>query len=320
MKNVFLIMLGLAYHRYMELHAPNTQNDSRSEFAHFELPDRTEAIYEAIEKSGLITDEGFVNISLGSATDSELELCHSKKYIEDMRSATGFNDPDMYLNKHTNMAAKLAAGSTLSLAKGLLNGELRAGAAVVRPPGHHACHHQPMGFCYYNNVAITAKYLRNHGHRVLIVDWDVHHGNGTQDLLLCEADILYYSIHRWDKGEFYPGTGNPGERHNYKNVGINVKRDGYVSDSFYLKNFYKIQDWLERMEFKPTVILVSAGFDAAEGDPLGELRVTPKGYYEMTKILSGICPKILLVLEGGYNLKSISSSYVACMKAMLETC
>lgn len=236
-------------------------------------------------------------------------------------------------NQSTAESAYLAAGSVIEMTQRILEGKLANGVAVVRPPGHHATCGCSMGFCVFNSVAVAARAaLREHwgnARRVLILDWDVHHGNGTQKIFESDSSVLYISIHRYDDGEFFPG----GTRGHFANAGIGTGRgytvnipwdcpggrDGSPGDADYLLAFEQI---VEPMcgDFRPDVVLVSAGFDAAVGDPLGGCQVTPGGFYEMTRRLQALPSakgRVIIALEGGYNLKSTARSMSACTSALL---
>jgi hypothetical protein len=221
----------------------------------------------------------------------------------------------------------------VELTRRVLEGNLANGVAVVRPPGHHATCGCSMGFCVFNNVAVAARAaMRGHwggARRAMILDWDVHHGNGTQKIFETDSSVLYVSIHRYDDGEFFPG----GTRGHYANVGsgtgrgytVNIPwdcpggRDGVPGDADYLLAFEQIVEPLCK-EFRPDIVLVSAGFDAAVGDPLGGCQVTPGGFYEMTRRLQRLPSaqgRLVIALEGGYNLKSTARSITACTSALL---
>jgi len=205
-----------------------------------------------------------------------------------------------------------------------VTGKLASGVAVVRPPGHHAEATEAMGFCLFNNVGLAAAVAqKRHGvKRILIVDWDVHHGNATQNMFLSDPGVLFFSLHRFDGGMFYPGkSGSPhfvGEREGQGknvNVGWNTR---HVGDVEYLAAFDTILLPMAR-EYDPELIIISAGFDSAEGDYLGGIRVTPAGYSQMTKRLMGLAGgKIVVALEGGYNLLSISNSMAAVVSTLLR--
>ena len=218
----------------------------------------------------------------------------------------------MYCNAHTSKAALWAAGSVTVLVEEILSGRVRNGVALVRPPGHHAEPACAMGFCIFNNVAIAAQAARERFgvERVLIVDWDVHHGNGIQKAFEHDPGVLYFSAHRFDKGDFYPG----GEQADGDFVGIGLGRGATVNvawnteglgDGDYMAAWHRVLmpvAW----EFAPQLVLVAAGFDAAEGDPLGGCRVSPQGFAQMLHPLLGLAGgRIAVVLEGGYHVPAI---------------
>lgn len=296
--------LGIVYDDIMTLHR------EKDDDTHVESPARITTIWELVKEN-----RNFIRLLFDLATMKELESVHSIEHIEAIGRQQIPNGWDMYNNEYTWTAARAAAGAVLRLCKGVVEKEIRGGAAVVRPPGHHADMDSAYGFCFFNNVVIGAKYLVGQGLKVLIVDWDVHHGDGTESLVEGAPNVCYYSIHRYDEGEFYPRTGHPREFVNVKNVGYDA-RGKYIGDDFYLREFANIPEWLGRLQFHPDVILVSAGFDAAEGDPLGQVHVTPSGYSQMTRMLMGMCPTVILVLEGGYNLEAMSKSFDSCMTTL----
>lgn len=294
---------------------------------HWERPERIYSINTTVNKAEL--NMLLYNVKSRKASTEELRLAHSQEYIQAItRQLQGSNpgnisltDQDMYANKKTLNSALLATGSCLNLLEEILENRMDSGFANVRPPGHHASPEKCNGFCFFNNVVISAINAAMRGKRVLIVDWDVHFGDGSISILnslhkinpeLADK-IFFFSIHRWDNGKFYPGTG----KSYTKNRSISIGFNGPQGDKYYINQFKNILTPIAT-EFKPDLILVSAGFDAAMGDPLGGSHVTPEGYYTLSKILQDICPKIMMVLEGGYNLKSISNSAVACLQALLH--
>jgi histone deacetylase 6 len=205
-----------------------------------------------------------------------------------------------------------------------MSGLCKAGLAVVRPPGHHAEPHTPHGFCLFNNVGIAAQYAVTQlgVERVLILDWDVHHGNGIQHMFYSDNRVLYISLHRYDYAAFFPQS----EDANYDMVGegagkgfnVNIPWNGRkMGDSEYLLGFNNIVLPIAT-EFQPQLVLISAGFDAAEGDPLGGYKVTPGMYGYMTHQLSSLAEgRVVVALEGGYNLATISECATQCAKALL---
>ena len=196
-------------------------------------------------------------------------------------------------------------------------GNVDRGVAIIRPPGHHATRNEAMGFCFFNNVAISAIYARNRGKKVAIVDFDIHDGNGTCDIINGEPGIHFISIHRYDNGRYYPGL----ETGAASNVGSNITNFTFNhargTDEEY-KNLFndKVVPLLQNIN--PDIILVSAGFDAGLGDPLGNYRVTPNGFKMMVRMMKNVCSTIVLVLEGGYNLDTISNSMAKCVEELLE--
>ncbi|KAF9998631.1 Histone deacetylase hda1 [Modicella reniformis] len=241
-----------------------------------------------------------------------------------LETAEGYNS--IYLNNLSAFCARLSCGSLLELCKAVATGQVLNGVAIVRPPGHHAEPDEAGGFCLFNNVAVAARYLQKHHglRKIFILDWDVHHGNGTQAAFIDDPDVVYCSIHRYDDGSFYPGDPvaaahtTVGEGAGVgRNINIPWPRRG-MGDSEYIYTFHKVIMPII-YEFSPDFILVSAGFDAAKGDHIGENLVTPAAYGHMTHMLKSLAGgKIILALEGGYNLDSIAVSGLACAKALLS--
>ncbi|XP_040395284.1 histone deacetylase 7 isoform X2 [Cygnus olor] len=237
-------------------------------------------------------------------------------------------DSDTIWNElHSSNAARWAAGSVTELAFKVATRELKNGFAVVRPPGHHADPSTAMGFCFFNSVAIAARQLQQKGKlsKILIVDWDVHHGNGTQQVFYRDPDVLYISLHRHDDGNFFPGSGaadevgaGPGEGFNV-NVAWTGGLDPPMGDPEYLAAFRTVVMPIAH-EFSPDVVLVSAGFDAADGHPppLGGYKVSAKCFGYMTKQLMSLAGgAIVLALEGGHDLTAICDASEACVSALL---
>jgi histone deacetylase 6 len=226
-------------------------------------------------------------------------------------------DPDTYANAQSARAARLAAGGLVDLTVGVLGGDLDSGLALLRPPGHHAERAQAMGFCLYNNVAIAAAAAMARGAaRVLIVDWDLHHGNGTQDIFWNEPAVVYFSTHQ---APLYPGTGGVDETGGPDAPGhtINVPWSPGRGDADHLAAFDRLLLPVAR-QFAPDLVLVSAGFDAARGDLLGSQLLSPGGYGAMTSRLMELAQgRVILALEGGYELEAISASSEACLRVLL---
>uniref|UniRef100_A0A9L0JL20 Histone deacetylase n=1 Tax=Equus asinus TaxID=9793 RepID=A0A9L0JL20_EQUAS len=237
-------------------------------------------------------------------------------------------DSDTIWNElHSSGAARMAVGCVIELASRVASGELKNGFAVVRPPGHHAEESTAMGFCFFNSVAITAKYLRDQLNisKILIVDLDVHHGNGTQQAFYADPSILYISLHRYDEGNFFPGSGAPNEVGTGLGEGYNINiawtggLDPPMGDIEYLEAFRTVVTPVAK-EFDPDMVLVSAGFDALEGHapPLGGYKVTAKCFGHLTKQLMTLADgHVVLALEGGHDLTAICDASEACVNALL---
>ncbi|XP_069826365.1 histone deacetylase 7 isoform X2 [Dendropsophus ebraccatus] len=239
----------------------------------------------------------------------------------------GVDSDTIWNDHHSSNAARWAAGSVIDLAFKVVNRELKNGFALVRPPGHHADPSTAMGFCFFNSVAIAAKQLqqRLNVRKILIVDWDVHHGNGTQRVFYRDPNVLYISLHRHDDGNFFPGSGAADEVGANSGEGFNVNvawaggLEPPMGDAEYLAAFRTVVMPIAH-EFSPDVVLVSAGFDAAEGHPapLGGYKVTAKCFGHMTRQLMSLAGgRIVLALEGGHDLTSICDASEACVSALL---
>uniref|UniRef100_H2U2V4 Histone deacetylase n=1 Tax=Takifugu rubripes TaxID=31033 RepID=H2U2V4_TAKRU len=238
----------------------------------------------------------------------------------------GVDNDTIWNESHTSTASRMAAGSVVELAFRVAKGELKNGFAVVRPPGHHADPSNPMGFCYFNSVAIAAKQLQHKlsVSKILIVDWDVHHGNGTQEVFYSDPSVLYISLHRYDDGNFFPGSGSPAEVGSGAGEGFNVNiswtggLDPPMGDAEYLAAFRSVVMPIAQ-EFSPDVVLVSAGFDAAEGNPapLGGYKVSAKCNFLTHQLMSLAGGRVVLVLEGGHDLTAICDASEACVSTLL---
>mmetsp|Transcript_18345 Transcript_18345/g.43894 ORF Transcript_18345/g.43894 Transcript_18345/m.43894 type:complete len:261 (+) Transcript_18345:1-783(+) len=217
----------------------------------------------------------------------------------------------------------LAAGGVLSMARKIYHGEARNGMALVRPAGHHADAHSPSGFCLLNSLAVSAKQLLSEGcERVMIVDWDVHHGDGTQKIFIDDPRVLFVSLHRQDHQTF-PFDNETAEPYVVgKGAGagftVNIAwPEPQMGDAEYLYAFQRVVLPLTRC-WKPQMILVSAGFDAAQGDPIGDCCVSPAGFAQMTRSLMPYADgKLLLALEGGYSLQQVGDCVAACVRELL---
>ena len=296
----------------------------RAPSGHPERPARATAARDALDAAG-IASEG-THVAVRPATDEELTRVHGAAYLSELERVvpgkSGWLDPDTYYSPGTWAAARAAAGSTCELATRVLAGELSRGIAIVRPPGHHAMRDQAMGFCLLNNVAAAAAAARAAGAaRVAIVDWDVHHGNGTQDIFWDDPSVLYLSVHQYP---YYPGTGAPTEigGPGARGATVNVGLPAGSKDADYAAVFdHVFAPALAR--FKPDLLLISAGFDAFEHDPLAGMRVTTAGFAAMAQRLRRVAEdhaggRVVAVLEGGYDLEGIAGGVRATLNALVQ--
>ncbi len=258
------------------------------------------------------------------ATDAELQAVHTAGHLQTITgqclNGGGFLDPDTYCCPESEIVARAASGGLVDLCFGVLDGAFANGLALVRPPGHHATADQAMGFCLYNHIAVAAAALKNRGvSRVCIVDFDVHHGNGTQDIFYEDDSVLYLSSHQYPH---YPGTGSTGETGRGKGVGftLNHHLEAGSGDDELLAGY---QDHLlpRLADFRPEFVLVSAGFDGHADDPLAGLNTTTAGYRQLMDLLiqeaGQWCEgKIVFVLEGGYNPRALADCLGETMTAL----
>jgi acetoin utilization deacetylase AcuC-like enzyme len=294
---------------------------------HPERPARLQAVRQAIALSGL--DERMRVVELESAADAVLELAHDVDHVARVEDAchrgdSSIDSMDTAICSESARVARLAAGSVVALCRGVARGELRRGFAAVRPPGHHAERDLAMGFCLFNNVAIAARYLRESEGvgRVMIIDWDVHHGNGTQHIFEADPDVFFFSVHQ---SPLYPGTGSRSETGRGAGQGgtLNCPLSPGAGDAEFLA---KIRDEMVPAadRFRPEFVLISAGFDAHRADPLGGLDVTTEAYAEATRVVCDIADRwaggrLVSMLEGGYDLDALAESVVVHLDALLAT-
>lgn len=292
---------------------------------HPESPHRLKAIMQQLERSG--TAARLTRIEPRRAEEEWITQIHSPSYVAALNAHQPTNgravlDPDTSMSPGSLHAAFLAAGGALAAVDAIMRGEVEHVFCAVRPPGHHAETARAMGFCLFNNVAIAARYVQKKHRltRVLIVDWDVHHGNGTQHSFEQDPSILFFSTHQFPH---YPGTGRARERGTGVGEGftINVPMDAGDGDEEYHAVFVNVL--LPAADaFKPEFVIVSAGFDAHRDDPLASMRLTEAGYSDLTGLVAGIAKRhaqgrLLSALEGGYNLTALAASVDAHLKALL---
>jgi len=303
---------------------------------HPERPERIQAARSALDRcaaEGLSTHK----VDTRDATDEELARVHDLAYIDSLAPLAGHYaslDPDTYLAPLSVAAARRAAGASIALVDSLLHqsptlnakGNTQTpipGLALLRPPGHHATRKKGMGFCLFNNVAVAAAHALTKGlSRVAILDWDVHHGNGTQDIFWSDPRVLYMSLHQFP---FYPGTGSLQETGGADAPGhsVNVPLSAGAGDAVYTEAFRRIVTPI-LSEFSPEILLISAGFDAHRRDPLAEMCVTDEGYAIMATAVTQVAlrhcqGRIGFFLEGGYDLSALSSSLSAVLLASVAT-
>jgi len=293
---------------------------------HPERPQRVTAIVRRLEEKGLLGQ--LARIEPAPAERRWLTAIHSSQYVDHVRHACEagvpyLDSPDTPISEQSYQAALAAAGGMLAAVDAVVEGRLRNVFCAVRPPGHHATHNRAMGFCLLNNVAIAARYAQQKHKlaKVLIADWDVHHGNGTQAAFYDDPSVMYFSVHQ---SPFYPGTGEAEEKGAGKAVGtkINVPLPAGSGDAEYLRAF---RETLQpaALAFRPDLVLVSAGFDAHESDLLGGMKVTAEGFAQLTRIVKQIAEqccrgRLVATLEGGYNLDGLAECVEAHVRVLME--
>ena len=269
----------------------------------------------------------YVEIEPRAASHDEIAYVHTSFYIRYIAGTAGKNcvflDSDTIAGAETYEIAKLAVGGLMNAIDGVMTGEVDNAFAFVRPPGHHAGPGNSAGFCVFNNVAVGAMHaIKKHGlKKILIVDWDLHHGNGTQKIFYSDRRVLYFSTHQYP---YYPGTGSLHEIGEGQALGYTVNvplRHGAVNGTF-ISAFRKILEPIA-LAYKPELILVSAGFDTYFQDPLGGMRVTPEGFAAMARVLLNIADqccsgRVVSVLEGGYNVVGLARSAKATLEEMFD--
>jgi acetoin utilization deacetylase AcuC-like enzyme len=293
---------------------------------HPENPNRCDAITNALSDAGFDNQICYLKPKL--AEDEEILACHTPEYIATVKRdvAAGrqmLSTGDSPICKDSLNVALYAAGGVLSAIDAIFEGRIRNAFCVVRPPGHHATRQRGMGFCIFNNVAVAARFAQRKYKlsKVLIVDWDVHHGNGTQDIFYEDPTVFYFSTHQ---SPWYPGTGAKEETGKGKGEGYTLNcpfpagagRKEIVGA--FREKLVSAAEW-----FKPDLVLISAGFDSRIGDPLGRFRLTDEDFLELTNIMQDVAHKsakgrLISVLEGGYNLEGLGQAAVAHVRGMVR--
>ena len=288
---------------------------------HPERPARLEAVRSALVQLGLDNNE--TRIVARRAERADLERVHTAAYLDSLEQlcATGGGhiDGDTAVSARSWDVARLAAGTGLAAIDRLLAGDGSAALLAVRPPGHHAVRAHGMGFCLMNNIAVAAASLTALGDRVVIIDWDAHHGNGTQDIFEADPNVLYVSLHQWP---LYPGTGSVNEVGSGAGRGttINIAVPPGATGDVYLSAFDQvIEPACER--FRPDWVLISAGFDAHRADPLTDLGLSSGDFADLTSRAMALAPqpgRFIMFLEGGYDLEALELSVLAAASTMMD--
>ncbi|NXB35180.1 HDA10 deacetylase, partial [Eulacestoma nigropectus] len=297
-----------------------------------EVPERLSSSYEQLKSYRLV--ERCVHVPAREGSEEEILLVHSLEHLEVAKSTQTMNEEELkrvsenydafFFHPSTYRCARLAVGATLQLVDAVMSGKVRNGMALVRPPGHHSQRSAANGFCLFNNVAIAAEYAKlKYGlQRILIVDWDVHHGQGTQYIFEEDPSVLYFSWHRYEHQEFWPSL----KESDYDAVGLG-KGKGFninlpwnkvgMGNSDYLAAFFHVLLPVA-FEFDPELVIVSSGYDSGIGDPEGQMNATPEVFAHLTHFLMQLANgKLSVILEGGYHLKSLGESVCMTVKTLL---
>lgn len=295
---------------------------------HPECPERLGAIMAKLERKGLLDE--LVEVERRVEPDKWIETIHTQTYIDRLKRACQDHEPyidsaDSAICPDSYRVAREAVGVALGACEMIMMGQASNGFCALRPPGHHAEHDKSMGFCLFNNIAIASKYLQQqHGlKRILILDWDVHHGNGSQHSFEADDTVFYCSLHQ-DPATLYPGTGRPDEVGVGKGRGytLNLALEPGTGDEAYMEMFRSCFLTAAR-DFRPNFVLVSAGYDGHRNDPLAQLNLTEKAYGQMTREVKGLARefcdgRLLSLLEGGYDLETLGDCVLGHVKELMN--
>jgi acetoin utilization deacetylase AcuC-like enzyme len=293
---------------------------------HPERPERYDAVYEALQQNGLLAR--MTPLAARAATEDELALCHRREYLALARHDAESGYPylstgDTDLTANSWQVACRAVGAALNAVDSVLAGETSNAFCLVRPPGHHANTARGMGFCVFNNIAVAARYAqRKHGvGRILIVDWDVHHGNGTQDIFYADPSVYFFSTHQWP---LYPGTGRADETGDGVAEGTTMNRP-FPAGSGRAEILGAVEQHLvpAMASYRPELVLISAGFDSRIGDLLGRFTLTDEDFADLTRAMREVADRsaggrVVSMLEGGYNLSGLASAAAAHVAALVD--
>ncbi|VDC05189.1 unnamed protein product [Peniophora sp. CBMAI 1063] len=327
------LRVGYVYEEQMTLHRQDPVT-VQSHGTHPEAPERITRVHEIFKNNSLL--KHMKRLPIRAVTEREVLLAHAREVWEEVQSLATFTVEDisnsafyyetksLYVCPTTPIAARLSCGGVIEVCLAVARGEIEKAFANVRPPGHHAEPDKCMGFCFFNNVGVAVRAVQQQTNikRIMILDWDVHHGNGTQKIFEKDADVLYVSLHVYENGTFYPcgvygamdscGTG-PGRG---RSVNIPWPSTGRTDADYLLAMQSLVMPIAE--EFAPELVIISSGFDAADGDELGRCKVSPGGYAHMTHMLSRLAGgRVVVALEGGYNVNSVARSALAVGRTLL---